>query len=884
MNTKNLLIAITAGFILNGATWTYAQSSMTDKQVLEYVLNALKSGKDQQTIAIELARRGVTEEQAYRVKSLYEEQMASGSLQGGSQTQTSKSRSRSLSGQTDESSYVGRDFDVNSRSRSSRLLQSSHGSGQTTDNNAYVNPFDHSAVGNAQSQTMRQGYNPNTGNRLTPQNERMAQKGTAVAENIFGEREQTGLGYNGNPEDQIWGRNIFNNQFLTFEPSLNIATPKNYVLGAGDEVIIDIWGNNETTIRQEISPDGNVTVENLGPVHLAGKTIEESRHYLRGQLGKIYAGLDSNDGTTQLLVSLGQARTIQVNVMGEVAIPGTYTLSSFATAFHALYSAGGVSDIGSLRKVSIVRNGRTVGIIDIYEFIMRGRLDGDIQLQEGDVVIVPAFEQVVEMKGNIRRPMRYEMKQGETLSDLIRYAGGFGKNAYNKTIRVVRENNREMEICTVNRTEFPSFKTQDGDIVEVEGLLDRYTNKLEIRGAVFRPGLYQLGTISTVRQLIEAADGLMGDAFTSHAVLQRENSDYTRTMLSVDVNGILNGSVPDIPLQKNDMLYIPSIHDLNDMPTVAIHGQVARPGNYVFAKGMTIEDLVVQAGGLLESAATSRVDVARRIKDPAGESESEVISETFRFKLGEDFRIDRNSAFELAPYDEVYIRQSPRYSEQQNVTVKGEVLFPGEYALTHKNERLSSVIEKAGGITSFGYAKGARLTRRISEEEKLRQEDAIAMARTSRDSVNVSLLNIGSQYSVGIDLEKALENPGSDMDLVLRDGDILDIPEFTNTVKISGAVMYPNTVSYVEGKKVRYYIEQAGGFGNDAKKSKAYIVYMNGEVTRAKLRKRGIVEPGCEIIVPMKSQSSWNVQQTMSVATASASLATMVATIANMLK
>jgi len=906
MNTKHLLIAFVSGIMLSVSTWTFAQSSMTDKQVLEYVLNALKSGKDQQTIAIELARRGVTEEQAYRVKSLYEEQMASGTVQNGAQSQKSRSRNRSLSGRTDESSYVGRDFDMNSnsRTRNNRQSQTSYrgynssrnqggygtaagsrnGYGNGNISNGYTNPYDHSNVGGTQqSQTMRPGYNPNYGNRLTTQDELMAQQGSMVADNIFGDIAEFPLEEE-NPEDQIWGHNIFNSQFLTFEPSLNLATPKNYVLGAGDEVIIDIWGDNETTIRQEISPDGNVTIENLGPVHLAGKTIEESQHYLRGQLGKIYAGLDHNDGTTQLLVSLGQARTIRVNVMGEVAIPGTYNLSSFATAFHALYSAGGVNDIGSLRKVSIVRNGRTVGTIDVYDFILRGRLDGDIQLQEGDVVIVPAFEQVVEMKGYIRRPMRYEMKPGETLSDLVRYAGGFGKNAYNKSLRVVRENNQEMEICTVNRNEFSSFKTQDGDVIEVEGVLDRYTNKLEIRGAVCRPGLYQLGTINTVRQLIEAADGLMGDAFTAHAVLQRENADYTRSMISIDVNGILNGSVADMPLQKNDMLYIPSIHDLNDMPTVAIHGQVARPGNYVFAKGMTIEDLVVQAGGLLESAATSRVDVARRIKDPSGENESAVLSETFRFKLGEDFKIDQSSAFELAPYDEIYIRQSPRYSEQQNITIKGEVLFPGEYALTRKNERLSSVIEKAGGLTSFGYAKGARLTRRVSDEERLRQEDAIAMARTSRDSVDVSLLNTGSQYSVGIDLEKALENPGSDMDLVLRDGDVLEIPEFTNTVKISGAVMYPNTVSYVEGKKVRYYIEQAGGFGNDAKKSKAYIVYMNGEVTRAKLRKRGIVEPGCEIIVPMKSHSSWNIQQTMSVATASASLATMVATIANMLK
>ena len=899
MKYRRLYTLLLGGLLMLGGLDVLAQgSTMTDQQVLDYVVTALKAGKDQRTIALELARRGVTEEQAYRVKKLYEESSEAGTL-GANEAASTKQTSRRRVSYSDESTYMGRDFDfegnANSRSRTSTRrsgtststtrtsssrstrAQNRVGSRSTTNRST-------STTGVTGATTYDGGFvntGRNTGNRLTTAEELESQTGDQLAETFWGEDEMM-LPVE-EEELPVFGRNIFDSEELTFEPSMNLATPKNYVLGAGDEVIIDIWGDNAATIREEISPDGTISIESLGLVNLSGKTISEAKRYLRRQLSRIYAGLDQADGVNDMELSLGQSRTIQVHVMGEVKYPGSYSLSAFATVFHALYSAGGVSDIGSLRKIMLNRGGRNVAVLDVYDFIMNGRSKGDVTLEEGDVIVVPAYEQLVELTGTVKRSMRYEMKNGETVKDLFAYAGGLSNKAYTRSIRIQRQNGNENEICTVRKDQFGTFPTMDGDAIEIEPILERYSNRIEIKGAVYRPGPYQLGTINTVKQLIIAADGLTGDAFTNRAVLQRENEDLTRSVLSVDVKDIMNGTISDIVLQKNDILYIPSHYDLNDMGTVTIHGEVARPGDYLYAKNMTIEDLIIQAGGLLESASTQRVDVSRRLKDPKSEAESARVSETFRFAIKDGFIIDGDPTFTLSPYDEVYIRQSPVYRKQTNVMVTGEVLFPGEYALTHKSQRLSEIIEQAGGVTSFGFVKGARLTRMMNDEEKERQK-SVKMSQNSKDSISEAMLDISNTYSVGIDLEKAIKNPGSQADVVLREGDIIEVPEYTNTVKISGAVMHPNTVSYVDNKPVKYYIEQAGGFGNRAKKRRAYVVCMNGQVKRARRNSTHAVEPGCELIIPMKEQSNWNIQQTMSVATASASLATMVASIANILK
>lgn len=685
----------------------------------------------------------------------------------------------------------------------------------------------------------------------------------------------------------VFGRNIFNSRNLTFAPSQNLATPANYKLGPGDEVIIDIWGANQNTIRQTISPDGNISIENLGLVYLNGMNVKEAENYLRKELNKIYSGITGENPSSEIKVTLGQIRTIQINVMGEVALPGTYALSSFSTIFHALYRAGGVNNLGSLRNIHLMRNGKKIASVDVYEFILNGKTMSDLRLQEGDVIIVPPYEMLVNIQGNVKRPMYYEMKNGETVKTLIEYAGNFTGDAYTKNLRITRQNGKEYQIYTIDDIDYSVFKLMDGDVLNISAMLDRFENKLEIKGAVYRPGIYQFsGQLNTVKQLVEKAEGVMGDAFLARAVLHREREDLTKEVIQVDLKNILNGSKPDIALKRNDELYIPSIHDLQDIGTLTIFGEVARPGSFPYAENTTLEDIIIQAGGLKESASTVRVDVSRRIKDSKGMESPEQIGELFTFSLKDGFVIDGEPGFKLKPYDQIFVRRSPAYQPQINVSVNGEVMFGGTYALTQKTERVSSLVQKAGGLTPYAYVKGAKISRRINAEERRRMQTVLDMAKNAdeKDSIDISKLELGNIYYVGIDLEKALKNPGSDADIVLREGDILIVPEYNNTVRISGEVMYPNTVSYVKGKTLSYYIEQAGDYGESAKKKRAYIVYMNGQVKKASKYDRGLIEPGCEIIVPTKDKNEFKLQNILSIATTSASLATMIASIANILK
>lgn len=807
--------------LLLGATPAFSQT-MSDAQVLEYVKQAMQQGKGQQEIAVELLNQGVTEEQALRVKEMYQQQMGSTSTATGTNTQAiTTSRMRQIQ------------------------------------ENA------------AQNKSMQLGSNVAMSNSSLNNNAVTAVMGDSLNFPQY------------NPEDEVFGRNIFNSTSLTFEPNINLATPQNYRLGPGDEVIIDIWGASENTIRQEITPDGYISIPNLGLVYLNNKNISEADTFLKQELRKIYA-----DEANQIKVSLGNIRTIQVNVMGEVMFPGTYTLTSFSTVFHALYSAGGVSSIGSLRNVKVARSGKTVATLDVYEYIMQGKIQDDIRLQEGDVVIVPPYEALVKITGKVKRPMRYEMKENESVATLLSYAGDFSADAYKKTVRVIRQDGSEYSVATVDEKDYTAFQMKDGDQVTIDPILDRYTNKLEVRGAVYRPGIYQLsGTLNTVRQLVEKADGLLGEAFTARAVLYRERENLTREVVSVDIQGILNGTSPDIALRKNDILYIPSIHDLQDWGKVTISGEINKPGEYTYADNMTLEDLVITAGGLKESASIVRVDIARRIRDPKSTSESEQTGENFSFALKDGFVIDGEPGFTLQPYDQVFVRRSPSYSEQINVTVKGEVLYSGQYNLQTKSERLSSIIQRAGGVSKFGYIRGAKLTRIANEEELKRMQDVIKMIRkeVGEAVANSMGLTVDSTFTVGIDLEAALANPGGNEDIVLRKGDIINVPEYNNTVKISGAVMMPNTVSYLEGKKVSYYLSQAGGYSTQAKKSKKFIIYMNGQVAEVKGSGKKQIEPGCEIVVPNKTKK-FNFSNLMSNATSFASLATMVASLANLLK
>ncbi|NDV64360.1 SLBB domain-containing protein [Bacteroides sp. 224] len=685
----------------------------------------------------------------------------------------------------------------------------------------------------------------------------------------------------------VFGRGYFTNRTLSFEPNSNMATPVNYQLGPGDEVIINIWGDSESTISQTISPEGSISINKLGPVYLSGMTIEKAENYMRNELSKIYSAI--SDNTSQVKLTLGQIRTIQINIMGEVASPGTYRLSSFSTLFHALYKAGGVNPIGSMRSIQVVRAGKKIADVDVYEYILQGKTSDDIRLMEGDVVIVPPYDCLVNISGKVKRPMYYEMKKGETVATLLKYAGGFTGDAYDKTVRLIRLSGREKQIYNIDEMDFSVFKLFDEDAISIGAVLDRFENRVEIRGAVYRDGMYQIGDgVRTVKQLIAKAEGLRGDAFLNRIQLQRELEDLSIELIPIDLRGMINGTVPDIVLQRNDILYIPSIHDLKESEMVTVHGLVARPGSYSYTLKTTIEDLIIQAGGLLEAASTARVDVARRIKDPKGATASSIIGQTYSFEIKDGYIMGDGNEFYLEPFDEIYIRKSPAYQQQQNVTVTGQVLFGGNFALTQKNERLSDIIKKAGGITPDAYVKGARLTRQMTEEEKRREGDVtrFAVKDSADDSVSMKHLEVGiSSYSVGIDLEKALNKPGSDADLVLREGDQLFIPEHVNTVKINGTVMYPNTVVYKKGEKLKYYIKQAGGYGYRAKKSKAYIVYMNGTVARASKYSSKLIEPGCEIIIPGKPEKkARNTSEIISIGTSVASFAAVITGLVNLLK
>ena len=795
-------VSVAVTLLLMGSTTAMAQMGMTDAQVIQYVKDGLSQGKSQQQLMMELSAKGVTTEQALRLKQMYENgEISTESTQTKTVTDTSRMRE------------------------------------STEANKAEEAPKQESAPAEAPA-------------KVNPLSE------------------------------MVYGRNIFTNDKLSFEPDFNMATPQNYRLGPGDEIIIDIWGASEDIIRKEISPDGSINVPGLGVISLNGMNIADAKEYLKSELSKIYA-----DEGNQIQVTLGKTRSIKINVMGEVMVPGTYTLSAFASVFHALYSAGGVTDLGSLRNIKVARNGKTVAEVDVYEYIMQGKTSDDINLQEGDVVIVPTYDAIVKVEGKVKRPMKYEMKDNETVSTLLKYAGFFAPNAYKNSVRVVRQEGREYSIATVERDNFGAFKLMDGDVVSADSIINRFSNKLEIKGAVYRPGIYEYcESINTVKILLRQADGLLGDAFTNRAVLYRQRENLTSEVLPVDVKGILDGTAEDVELRKNDILFVPSIYDIKNIGNVYISGEVVKPGTYPYADNMTLEDIVITAGGLKDAASLVRVDISRRMKDNKGTHAIDTVGQNFSFGLKDGFIVDGEPGFVLEPFDQVFVRRSPGYSEQKNVTVNGEVLYSGEYSLNYKNERLSSLISRAGGLTVFGYARGAKLTRVANDHEIKRMQNVIEMMRRElgESLANSLMLELDSVFTVGIDLEEALKNPGGSADIVLREGDVISVPEMTSTVKINGAVMMPNTVTYQKGKKVSYYLDQAGGYSQNAKKTKKFIIYMNGEVTKVKSRSKK-VEPGCEIVVPNKVKQN-RIGEVIGYATSFASLATMIASLANLLK
>ena len=862
--------AILALLLALSVNTVYAQSSsMTDDQVMRYVVKEHDKGTSNAQIVTKLMQQGVDITQIRRVRNKYERQIKQGGISGTSEEVPGKDvrRLRTNNGKTRE------DYTIASKKAEN---------------------YSNYRVNAKEDANFAHTYDENDKEYMQFQNEMdyIIPDSTKMLKRLLAEREKN--------RKKVFGRDIFNNKELSFEPNMNIATPQNYRLGPGDAVIIDIYGASQKTIQSTVSPDGEVTIEGYGPVNVSGLTVAQANARLRNTLGSRYR-------SSRVKLTVGQTKTIMVNVMGEVKTPGTYTLSAFATVFHALYMAGGTNDLGTLRNIKVYRNNRLVTVVDIYDYILNGKLTGNVRLADNDVIVVGPYDCLVTIAGKVKRPMIYEMKKNESVNSLLKYSGGFAGDAYKKSVRVNRKTGREYAVYNVEEFDFSSFRVDDGDSISVDSILPRYANTVEVKGAVFRPGMYNLGEqVNSVRTLVEHAEGMTEDAFTNRAVMHRMKKDRTLEVIAVDIAGIMDGKVADIPLKENDVLFIPTRQEKIVERTLTIRGEVQYPGVYQYADNETLEDFVLQAGGLTDKASTVNVMVSRRVMDAKALRPDSVIAKTYTLSLKDGFVIDGTPGFKLMPFDEVMIRQSPAYVEQQNVSITGEVMFAGLYTLDRRNARLSELFKKAGGATDQAYLKGARIIRRANEQEKQRMEavlkmqreemqknllqlaassnNANAISQTSKDveRTNIEKFNVPSEYPVGIDLPEALANPGSDADIILREGDRLVIPQYNGTVKINGAVMFANTVAYEKGKKPSYYIDQAGGFASDALKSKAYIIYMNGKV--AKLSHGAKVQPGSEIVIPAKLKRKMSTAEMMSMGTSMSSIAAMIATIANMSK
>lgn len=838
---KLLIIAFLLGFCSIGS---FAQSSMTDEQVMQFVLKEYERGTSQAQIVTKLMQRGVDINQIRRVKNTYDRMQKNQGLGTVDDGTSATSRMRVNNGDTKE---------MDAQEMQRRRLEAQRGTSQRMQS----------------AREARHTYNEADEDFVTIND----QVGYMLPDSLEMLYEESG-------KRKVFGRDIFNNKMLTFEPNMNIATPQNYRLGPGDAVFIDIYGASQKTVQSTVSPDGTVTIEGFGPVQVSGMTVSQANAHLRSTLGSRYS-------SSQIRLTVGQTRTIMVNVMGEVKAPGTYTLSAFASVFHALYMAGGVNDLGTLRNIKVYRNSQLISTVDIYDYILNGKLTGNVRLAENDVIVVGPYDCLVNITGKVKRPMFYEMRRNESVGTLLKYAGGFTGDAYTKSVRLVRKTGREFSVYNVDEFDMSSFHLADEDSVSVDSILPRFANMVEVKGAVFRPGMYQVGgNITTVRELLESCEGVTEEAFTAHAVMHRMKEDRTLQVIAVDIDGIMKGTVPDLALKPNDVLFIPTKQEMMEEQTITIHGEVQYPGVYKYAENETLEDFVLQAGGLKQTASTVKVDVARRVSNPKAFQTDSIIARTYSFALKDGFVIDGEPGFTLMPFDEVYVRKSPGFNKQQNVIVEGEVMFSGTYTLERKNQRLSDLIKAAGGVNDRAYTKGARLERRFTPEERMRTEALLKMAKTqsgSKDTIDVKKIDIGDVYYVGIELNKALAQPGCDEDIVLREGDRLIVPQYTSTVKISGDVMYPNTVGYQKGKKAGYYIDQAGGWGNRAKKSHTFIIYMNGKVARVAHNAKP--EPGCEIFVPSKAERDPRMlAQTLSIASSVASFATIIATLANIIK
>ncbi len=798
----------------------YAQS-MTDQQVKEYALRMNEQGVPRQKIYQELVKQGVTQEQMKRVWE-----------------QVQRENSQDLGHSSKATSAQMRTRKPNGNSRSTGTMGSMGTMGTV------------GAIGTISADSLMMDLDS-----LWPENQP-------------------------SPKRLIFGHNVFNNENLTFQSSMNLATPQNYVLGPGDEVNIDVWGASQESVTQVISPDGYISVDGVGLIHLSGLTVSQAKKKLKREIGERYTN-------SNIELTLGQTRTITIHVMGEVKMPGTFTLSAFSTVFNALYMAGGPNEIGTLRNIQVYRQGKLLSNVDVYAFLLSGKLSGDVRLQDNDMITVAPYDALVKISGKVKRPMYYELKEGETVATLLNYAGGFASDAHTRALRVNRMTEPNPTVFSVGEFDYSKFKLMDGDEVSIDAVINRYQNMVEIEGAIFRPGRYQLGgDINTVKALIEAAAGLKENAIATHGVLHRMKFNRTREAMSLNLKGIIEGTSPDVALQNEDILFIASREAINQERTVTIHGEVMSPGVFAYAENETLEDLILQAGGPTKAASLTKIDVSRRIVNPYATNGTDSITTIFTFNLDPEFNLENQTNFVLQPFDEIYVRRSPSYNVQQNVIVEGEVEFAGTYALTNKNTHLSEVINRAGGLTKRAYIEGTKLERQMTAGERDVLRTMIETARRNagaKDSIDIDKLLTATSYPMAIELEKALKNPCTDDDPILREGDRIIVPRYISSVTVNGEVLYPNTIRYKEGKSAKYYIENAGGYTSSAKKSKTIIIYMNGMVAKASSTHKP--KPGCQIVVPSKKKSNpLGIQQWLGIGTTAASIGTMAASIANLLK
>ncbi|SMO88027.1 protein involved in polysaccharide export, contains SLBB domain of the beta-grasp fold [Saccharicrinis carchari] len=683
-------------------------------------------------------------------------------------------------------------------------------------------------------------------------------------------------------DQRIFGFSFFNNENLSFEPGVNSAVSPGYLIGNGDELTVDVWGASQQSYQLQVDRSGNINIPNIGPISVGGLSLETATKKIKSKLVLIYRDLEASTPRTFASVNIGDIKPINVNVIGEVFAPGTYTLSGASTLFNALYLAGGPNPSGSFREIKLLRDGNVISRLDVYDYLINGNSAVNVRLRDADVILVSPYIKRVVMEGELKRTGLFEAKDGETVKDIINFAGGFTEDAYTHRLQLYRKTGRDMLFKDVLLNDANIIGINNGDSIVVGKIIERFQNMATIKGAVYRPGDYEVTEGLKLSELIQRADGVREDASLYRGLITRVKDDWNLQSIAFDVKDILSGKT-DVEIKKDDIISISSIHDLTEFKTVRIYGEVQKPNEYDYKEGMTVADLVYEAGGFLKSASDAYIEVARKLSVEEGSAVSERLAHVAKIKVPRNLQFDPTEAsYELQPFDQVFIRKLPGYSKPSIVKITGEVAYAGEYSLTSTKERVSDLIDRAGGLTPDAYPEGAMLTRRVRISEKQKRLRAELLERDS------TLVFTDMDFEVvGISLSDALEKRNSRDDVFLKDGDELSVPKNIQTVKISGEVLNPISSNYVQGKSLKSYIWDSGGFGMQAKKGKVYVVYPNGSASGTKgflfFRNYPKVTPGSEIIVPLKPEREGiSPQMWISIGSAMASIGLTIATIANM--